>query len=94
MPNFIKSVNLQLPTAWTNVLVWYPIGVEKLALDANMTATVNGMGLNPKLLDNCIAIGVTSNATALLDTNSVNNQDITYMKNKHNRFTQSLGVIK
>jgi len=49
------------------VLVWYPIGVKKLKLAANMTARINGLAGKSNPAARVMAIGVTMTAVALLD---------------------------
>ena len=46
------------------VLLWYPIGVMKLADAANMMVIRKGVALMPKLLAVAIAIGARSAAAA------------------------------
>ena len=69
-PIIRKSLNLYLPGANTIKLVWYPIGVIKLADAAKHIATKNGRGSTPKISANINPIGVIITATAELEINA------------------------
>ena len=66
-PMIRKSLNRYLPGANTIKLVWYPIGVIKLADAPKHIATKNGRGSTPKISANINPIGVIITATAAFD---------------------------
>ena len=66
-PIIKKSLNRYLPGANTIKLVWYPMGVIKLAEAPKHIATKNGRGSTPKISAKINPIGVIITATAAFD---------------------------
>ena len=64
-------MNLYPPAPWTIRLVWYPIGVKKLADAAIAIVMKKGLGLTPNCDAAERAIGNTKAAAALFVINSV-----------------------
>ena len=70
-PTFKKSENLYPPGPNTKVLVWYPIGVMKLAEEANIMENTNGSGRVPRASAILKDMGSMSTPVALLDIREV-----------------------
>lgn len=73
VPTLRKSENLNCPTLYIIVFVWYPTGVIKLAEEPNIIAIKKGRGSTPIIIAAFIAIGARRTAVALFDIDSVSN---------------------